>query len=74
MTTVAQWLAAPLTVVERGEREAFARGLYDHTTGVLDIPGSCDCGVRAMCRRHRLESERVDAEIAERARRFHASS
>lgn len=76
MTTVAQWLAAPLVQVERGEREAFARGLYDHVSGVMDdVPsGSCDCGVLAPCRRHRLAGEQRDREQADRLARFHASS
>lgn len=59
---VADWLAAPLPVVERGEREAFARDLYGHE---LDIPTSCDCGVLALCRRHRMEVEQRERERAE---------
>lgn len=66
MTTVAQWLAAPLPVVERGEREAFARGLYDQE---LDAPSACNCGVLAACRYHRLQSERWEAEQRERLNR-----
>lgn len=59
MTTVAQWLAAPLPQVERGEREAFARALHDQEP---DAPSSCDCGALAQCRRHRMETERREAE------------
>lgn len=56
MTTVAQWLAAPLAHIEAAERSAFAAALAG---AQLDTPQSCDCGALAMCRHHRIEFERV---------------
>lgn len=54
MTTVSQWLTAPLAHIERSEREHHARmqALYED-----DTPSGCDCGALALCARHRREYE-----------------
>lgn len=57
MSTVAHWLAAPLVHIEAQERSAFAAALAE----AQDAPSACDCGALAMCRRHRIEFERVNA-------------
>lgn len=53
MTTVGQWLAAPLPQVERGEREAYMRAEAEWQREQLGSAyGACMCSIGYVCRYH----------------------
>lgn len=55
MTTVREWLTAPLPQVERGEREAYARAEAEWQREQLgSVTGACMCNAAALyvCRMH----------------------